>query len=126
MMRLRIGKFCGAANDAHGKFRDQRAPEGEDLVGEPAVFAGIVNVDAGAEDGGGFGLGGQGAPVRGRVYAAGHATNNDDPTGRKVARQVARPCPGRKASGAACRRLQCQECERISGSPRTYSATGGS
>jgi hypothetical protein len=83
MMRLRIGKFCGKR--AHGKFRHQGAPEGENLVGEPAVFAGIVNVDAGAEDGGCLCLGGQGAAVRGRVYAAGHATNNDDPTGRKVA-----------------------------------------
>src|SRR5205823_11362824 len=119
------GEILWRGERSYRKFGDQCAPERENLIGEPAVFAGIVDVDSGAEDGGSLRLGGDSAPVRGRVHAAGHATNNDDPTGRKVARESLRH-PQAVRVGCRVPTTSIPGIDRMPASPRTYSATGGS
>jgi len=48
MMRLRMGKFCGAGGCRPG-IGDQCAAEDHNLFGEPRVFFRIHDVDSGAE-----------------------------------------------------------------------------
>jgi hypothetical protein len=44
MMRLRMGKFRGAAKVFRGEFRDQGAAQGEHLFGQAGVFLGIDGI----------------------------------------------------------------------------------
>ncbi len=51
MMRLRIGKFCGAANVPSGNLGDERPAERDDLVREAGVLLWVNNVDSRSEHG---------------------------------------------------------------------------
>ena len=69
------------------KFADQRAAQFEDLLAELAIFAGIDDIDAGAEDGDGASAGLHGSLVGDGVDAAGHAADDDQAAVGEVLRE---------------------------------------
>ena len=50
MMRLRMGKFCGAANVFKGNSETTAPPVDKNLIHEPAVLFGINNIHSGPKD----------------------------------------------------------------------------
>ena len=69
MIRLRRGKFCLSGGVPDGKVGDERPVAGEDLAGQPRVFAWVDHIEAAAEHGNRSTLAPQGAPVGGRIDA---------------------------------------------------------
>ncbi len=90
MMRLRMGKFCGAAKVFMGNSEISAPPGARICSVIRRVFLGIDNVHAGAEDGHRLAFGVDGAAMRGRVHAAGQAAENDQAAGGEIARQTLR------------------------------------
>ena len=119
MMRLRMGKFCGAAKRSHRKFGNQRAAESENLLRQPRVFLGIYHVDASAEYRDGLAFGGDRAAMAGGVHAARHATNNDQALRGQIAGQALRHARNHKASDAAFPPSRCRASLIHPRSPRT-------
>ena len=76
MMRLRMGKFCGAGKSADGELADQRSAGRQDAVGDLLVLARIDHVNARPEDGDGLALAHQRAAMRGGIDTAGHAAGD--------------------------------------------------
>jgi hypothetical protein len=64
------GKVLWSREGSDRELGDQRATESHDLLGEPRVFLGVHDVNSGAEDGGGFSLGSDGAAMRRGIDAA--------------------------------------------------------
>jgi hypothetical protein len=87
MIRLRMGKFCGAGKVPTGN-SEISAPESHDLLGEPRVFLGAHDVNSGAEDGDGFSLGSDGAAMQRGIDAARHATDDHQSASGEVSRQA--------------------------------------
>ena len=81
------GKILRSGKSSHGKFGDQRAAEGKNLLGQPRVFFGIDHIDAGAKYRDGFALGGDRAAMAGGIDAARHAADNDQSLRGQIAGQ---------------------------------------
>jgi len=66
---------------AQREFRDQRAAQCQDLLGETCVLLRVNFVDSGSENGNGFAFGGESASMGGSVGAARHAAEDDQAVG---------------------------------------------
>ena len=88
MMRLRIGKFCGAGNVPRGNSVRIAPPDAKNLVGELAIFLGInlINARAPNRDGGAMSV--ERSAMGGGIHSPCHATEYDESAGRKVAGQA--------------------------------------
>jgi hypothetical protein len=75
MMRLRMGKFCGAGEVPTGNSVIS-APPSYNLFGEPRIFFGIHDVDSGAEDGDRLSLGRHRAAMRRSIDTARQTADN--------------------------------------------------
>ncbi len=69
MKRFAKGEVLRRGERVQGKFGDQGAAQGQHLLRDPAVFLGINNVHAGAENRDRLPLGVNGAAMRGSVNA---------------------------------------------------------
>jgi hypothetical protein len=87
MIRLRIGKFCGARKGAHGEFADECATL-PDLLVDLLILLGINHVDSTAQDGHGrSGHRAQGPSMRAGVNPAGQAADDHQSPGSEISSQ---------------------------------------
>ena len=88
IMRLRMGKFCGAAKVPSGNSETSAPPRNQNLLGQPGIFFRIQHVHPGSEHGRGLAFAGYCAAMRGGIDAAGHAAEDDQSPGGEIARQA--------------------------------------
>jgi hypothetical protein len=87
MMRLRMGKFCGAANVPRGN-SEIKAPPNARICSDKREFSFGYDVDARAKHRDRLAYGGDRTAMAGSVDAARHPTNIDQTLRREVAREA--------------------------------------